>query len=48
MAPDFPYCLAALGISATSSDDRYEPFLNPRNTHSLGWGPGVDLCFASA
>ncbi|MFE7834503.1 hypothetical protein ACFU53_00045 [Streptomyces sp. NPDC057474] len=37
--------LGALGSSATGSDDWYEPFLNPPNAYSLGWGLGVDLCF---
>ncbi|MFC0626204.1 DUF4184 family protein [Kribbella deserti] len=34
MAPDAPYFLAALGISATSSEDWYEPFVNATVTHS--------------
>ncbi|MFF0112236.1 DUF4184 family protein [Streptomyces prasinus] len=46
MAPDAPYFLAALGVSATSPQDWYGPFLNATETHSFGGGLVVNLPFA--
>jgi hypothetical protein len=46
MAPDLPYFLRAVGISSADARDAYEPLLNATNTHSPGWGLGVDLLFA--
>ncbi|MFD9902650.1 DUF4184 family protein [Streptomyces sp. NPDC059063] len=46
MAPDAPYFLRAAGIYSDSAQDWYEPFLNATNTHSSGWGLGVNLLFA--
>ncbi|MEU2602760.1 DUF4184 family protein [Streptomyces hirsutus] len=46
MAPDAPYFLAVLGVSSTSSQDWYGPFLNATETHSFGGGLVVDLPFA--
>ncbi|MFI8929236.1 DUF4184 family protein [Streptomyces sp. NPDC053474] len=45
MAPDAPYLLGALGLTATRSTDWHEPLLNATTTHSPGWGLGVDLFF---
>ncbi|WP_216677708.1 DUF4184 family protein [Streptomyces sp. MNP-20] len=45
MAPDVPYLLGALGLTATSSTDWHEPLVNATTTHSPGWGLGVDLLF---
>lgn len=46
MAPDVPYFLAALGVSATSSQDWYGPLLNATETHSFSGGLVVSLPFA--
>ncbi|MCI3934816.1 DUF4184 family protein [Streptomyces sp. AN091965] len=45
MAPDVPYLLGALGLTATRSTDWHEPLLNATTTHSPGWGLGIDLFF---
>ncbi|WP_264081192.1 DUF4184 family protein [Streptomyces spectabilis] len=45
MAPDVPYLLGALGLTATNSTDWHEPLLNATTTHSPGLGLGVDLLF---
>jgi hypothetical protein len=42
MAPDVPYFA---GVSATSADDWYEPFVNATHTHSLSGVP-IDLLYA--
>ncbi|MFD8424887.1 DUF4184 family protein [Streptomyces sp. NPDC059466] len=46
VAPDVPYFLAALGVSATSPQEWYEPLLNASGTHSPGGGPLLDLPLA--
>ncbi|MBZ3900121.1 DUF4184 family protein [Streptomyces griseiscabiei] len=46
MAPDVPYFLGALGVSETSPQDWYGPFLNASETHSPGVGPAVCLPLA--
>ncbi|MCC3768584.1 DUF4184 family protein [Streptomyces sp. UNOC14_S4] len=45
MAPDIPYLLNTLGVTATGPQDWYEPLLNATNTHSPGWGLSVSLLF---
>ncbi|MBQ0827423.1 DUF4184 family protein [Streptomyces sp. RG38] len=46
VAPDAPYFLAILGLSETSAEDWYGPFLNATQTHSFGAGLLVNLPFA--
>ncbi|WP_413756076.1 DUF4184 family protein [Streptomyces sp. MMBL 11-3] len=46
MAPDVPYFLAALGVSASSAQDRYGPLLNATETHSSVSGLLISLPFA--
>ncbi|MFE5072696.1 DUF4184 family protein [Streptomyces halstedii] len=48
LAPDVPYFLNALGVSETSPEDWYGPFLNATETHSLTVGLAVDLPLAVA
>uniref|UniRef100_A0AAU3GNI5 DUF4184 family protein n=1 Tax=Streptomyces sp. NBC_01401 TaxID=2903854 RepID=A0AAU3GNI5_9ACTN len=48
MAPDAPYFLGAVGLSATSSQDWYEPFLNATTPHSpAGLAIGLPLTVGS-
>jgi hypothetical protein len=45
MAPDVPYFLNAAGLTATSSDDWYEPLLNATHSHALSGLP-ISLLYA--
>ncbi|WP_436737905.1 DUF4184 family protein [Streptomyces sp. BBFR102] len=46
VAPDVPYFLTALGLSASGAEDWYEPFLNATGTHAFGAGLLVSLGFS--
>ncbi|MFF3715987.1 DUF4184 family protein [Streptomyces prasinus] len=45
-APDVPYFLAELGVSSSSAQDWYGPFLNATETHSPVGGLLISLPFA--